>query len=779
MFKAKCPLCNGTYQAKPEWIGKQAPCPHCHQRITIQADETEPVPLAMPILSEKDDNSKLSELVVSMLTNNPTTDDYCKPTALSAPVSINNPTGDIHSKTNTIQTQPTIQSRDYSSGMRVARMGTRLVAFLLDTIFLSVLVYIAIYITKNFLWQFLPLYLKKHPVLIQNLITIIIACLYEIHSLIQQGSTPGKRLFHLKVLHNGNYPTIGKAFTRWIMRFISGLLCSIGHIVAFFNREHQTFHDMMCDTLVVEDRYLPSDENYVDNTQCEMPFSREGILRIAKKHKYFCLVYWVLFLTGITIFVLNASEDAGIIDNVNLPVFLKLLSLFGILLSIGLIYFTYGLEKALNKSMLKCIISSILIIMPFIGFLMFLVYSQQAIVILRKAGLPANMEGTSKKDLIAYSVASVTGIHFLTNDFNYNLDYSAVDKHRWQEIIIGILIFIISVSYCSYNLWKQYENDDYQASLHILQTIYDIGSIFSPKSKTIHHDAQSPDGMMRSMEKNREEIARLQDLLDETLPNRKPISDLHTDEHKPIAEESFPFLWCSGEMCKGMTDRVVKDGHFSIKTIWYWQKEPTVTRKPGGIIRYSFMNKEKDDSKQWIAVERSKIPGYLKNKEEILRWANNVGRSMGDFIAPDNQDFTGITQAIWAENPESIKQNYFTTEILNHLGSKLVFEDKEDKAFLVKHGLEMANSLVGTMKIDGVICCYYIVFMMKGRNVKDCEVWKMEVVFPAAYQEVPAENDIKILRPELIKNDFSQNMALYPSNMKIAGMFFGHFKILE
>ncbi len=36
MFKAKCPLCNGTYQAKPEWIGKQAPCPHCHQRIIIQ-----------------------------------------------------------------------------------------------------------------------------------------------------------------------------------------------------------------------------------------------------------------------------------------------------------------------------------------------------------------------------------------------------------------------------------------------------------------------------------------------------------------------------------------------------------------------------------------------------------------------------------------------------------------------------------------------------------------------------------------------------------------------
>ena len=149
MFKAKCPLCNGTYQAKPEWIGKQAPCPHCHQKIIIQADETEAAPLVVPILSDKDDNSKPAELVVPMLTNNPTIDDNFKPAALSTPVSINNPTGDIHSKTNTIQSQPIIQSHDYSSEMRVARMGTRLVAFLLDMILLSVLIFIVIYITKK------------------------------------------------------------------------------------------------------------------------------------------------------------------------------------------------------------------------------------------------------------------------------------------------------------------------------------------------------------------------------------------------------------------------------------------------------------------------------------------------------------------------------------------------------------------------------------------------------------------------------------------------------
>lgn len=65
MFKAKCPLCNGTYQAKTEWIGKQAPCPHCHKRIVIQADGTEPALLVVPIHSEKDDNIKPTEHVAN------------------------------------------------------------------------------------------------------------------------------------------------------------------------------------------------------------------------------------------------------------------------------------------------------------------------------------------------------------------------------------------------------------------------------------------------------------------------------------------------------------------------------------------------------------------------------------------------------------------------------------------------------------------------------------------------------------------------------------------
>ena len=67
MFKAKCPLCNGTYQAKPEWIGKQAPCPHCHQKIIIQPVETESAPLVESIFSENVDKIKSTKTDTSII----------------------------------------------------------------------------------------------------------------------------------------------------------------------------------------------------------------------------------------------------------------------------------------------------------------------------------------------------------------------------------------------------------------------------------------------------------------------------------------------------------------------------------------------------------------------------------------------------------------------------------------------------------------------------------------------------------------------------------------
>ena len=64
--------------------------------------------------------------------------------------------------------------------------------------------------------------------------------------------------------------------------------------------------------------------------------------------------------------------------------------------------------------------------------------------------------------------------------------------------------------------------------------------------------------------------------------------------------------------------------------------------------------------------------------------------------------------------------------------------------------------------------------MQKGR-----ESWKMEVVFPASYHKGPVEKGAKVFTP-IVTNDEELSLVFtHPFNMNIAGMFMGHFKILE
>ena len=36
-MQGQCPNCKGLFEIKQEWIGMKAPCPHCHQTITLLA----------------------------------------------------------------------------------------------------------------------------------------------------------------------------------------------------------------------------------------------------------------------------------------------------------------------------------------------------------------------------------------------------------------------------------------------------------------------------------------------------------------------------------------------------------------------------------------------------------------------------------------------------------------------------------------------------------------------------------------------------------------------
>lgn len=61
-MKGQCPKCNGLFNAKPEWIGHQARCPHCQEMITVQPIQaSQPAPpeeLKVPILDTLPSNEQ-------------------------------------------------------------------------------------------------------------------------------------------------------------------------------------------------------------------------------------------------------------------------------------------------------------------------------------------------------------------------------------------------------------------------------------------------------------------------------------------------------------------------------------------------------------------------------------------------------------------------------------------------------------------------------------------------------------------------------------------------
>ena len=91
--------------------------------------------------------------------------------------------------------------------------------------------------------------------LTQNFIMIVIYVLYDglLTSSAKQG-TLGKMAMKIKVVDGNNQIlSQGTSFLRSAMKLVSGMICCIGYIVAFFNKEEQSLHDLVAKTYVVNE----------------------------------------------------------------------------------------------------------------------------------------------------------------------------------------------------------------------------------------------------------------------------------------------------------------------------------------------------------------------------------------------------------------------------------------------------------------------------------------------------------------------------------------------
>ena len=80
---------------------------------------------------------------------------------------------------------------------------------------------------------------------------VIIGLSYQVFFLSKYAATPGKMVLGLKVLHNGENPSVGLAIGRYFATWLSWSLCCIGYLMMLFRDDNKTLHDMICDTVVV------------------------------------------------------------------------------------------------------------------------------------------------------------------------------------------------------------------------------------------------------------------------------------------------------------------------------------------------------------------------------------------------------------------------------------------------------------------------------------------------------------------------------------------------
>lgn len=73
------------------------------------------------------------------------------------------------------------------------------------------------------------------------------------------GQTLGKKAMNIRVIdfETGGSIDSSRALVRSLVRLASGLVCFIGYIWAFFNKEKQTWHDLAARTVVVPTSSYP------------------------------------------------------------------------------------------------------------------------------------------------------------------------------------------------------------------------------------------------------------------------------------------------------------------------------------------------------------------------------------------------------------------------------------------------------------------------------------------------------------------------------------------
>jgi uncharacterized RDD family membrane protein YckC len=137
--------------------------------------------------------------------------------------------------------------RQDKAALKLASVDRRLVAYLVDGLFLSVLGGLAGAIggvVDSGIWvAFWSL-----------LVPFLVGVIYFVRPYSTSGQTWGKRLVGIRVVSiDGSPLSLGKGILRWLGYFVSALPFDLGYLWAIWDKDKQAWHDKMAGTIVVKE----------------------------------------------------------------------------------------------------------------------------------------------------------------------------------------------------------------------------------------------------------------------------------------------------------------------------------------------------------------------------------------------------------------------------------------------------------------------------------------------------------------------------------------------
>jgi uncharacterized RDD family membrane protein YckC len=89
-------------------------------------------------------------------------------------------------------------------------------------------------------------------------------------------ATPGKALMKIAVLKvDGRQLTIKESIIRYALSWVSGMFLGLGYFISLFNDKRQTFHDMVVETVVVEETFAEHNFWQIFVAQCKVIFATD------------------------------------------------------------------------------------------------------------------------------------------------------------------------------------------------------------------------------------------------------------------------------------------------------------------------------------------------------------------------------------------------------------------------------------------------------------------------------------------------------------------------